>query len=83
MGKVPKEFKNLKEEAKFWENVNLDKILDEFEIDKETTFMRKSKKVSLFRVDPKIAEAVRKISKAKGISQSALVQIFIKEGLKR
>ena len=45
--------------------------------------MRKSKKVLFFRVDPKIAEAVRKISKAKGISQSALVQMFIKEGLKK
>ena len=41
------------------------------------------KRILIRRANPKIARAIRKISKAKDISQNALVQMFIKEGLKR
>ena len=78
--KIPDSFKNLEEEASFWEMRSLSELLDETE-ESDHTFVKTKKEVLSFRFDRELVETLRKVAQKMGVSQSALVQMLLKRGL--
>ena len=78
--KIPKFFKNLEEEAAFWEAHSLSELFDETE-ESDHAFVKKEKAVLSFKFDKDLVETVTRASRKLGINRSALIQMLLKKGL--
>jgi len=76
------DFKNLEEEARFWETHPVTDFVDETE-DVDIVFeLDKPKKESLvLRVNKDIKRKLEKVAKKKGVSVSALSRVWLSEKL--
>ena len=70
---------SIEELARFWDTHDATDFEDEVEEVTEQVFVRKPGTVMTFRLEPKEAEAVEKIAKAKGVEGATLLREWVLE----
>jgi hypothetical protein len=70
---------SVEEFARFWDTHDATDFEDEVEEVTEPVFVRKPGTVVTFRLEPKEAEAMEKIAKAKGVEEATLLREWVLE----
>ena len=79
--KLPK-FKNIREEAKFWDTHSFADYWDEFEdVDLVVGLHRAKGESIVFRLQKDLKDKLNRVAKAKGLNVSALARMWIAEKL--
>jgi hypothetical protein len=70
---------SVEEFARFWDTHDATDFEDKVEEVTEQVFVRKPGAVMTFRLEPKEAEAVEKIARAKGVEEATLLREWVLE----
>ena len=74
--KVP-EFKNVKEERKFWDEHDSTGYLDDFEETKDVVFVRPTKQVISLRLEPQIINKLKELADKEGLKPTTYARMLI------
>lgn len=81
ISKIPK-FKNLEEEANFWDTHSFADYWDEFKVVDLVIDLQKPKEETLIlRLQKEVKNKLEKVAKSKGLSVSSLARIWLMEKL--
>lgn len=82
ISKIPK-FKNLNEEAKFWDNHDIGDFMDELKIVKSVYHPTEENKTTMtIRLAPGLKKQVDKIAQSYDISTSSLIRMWMVDRLR-
>ncbi|MBI2485903.1 MAG: hypothetical protein HYW01_02895 [Deltaproteobacteria bacterium] len=82
MGKIPR-FKSDQEAAHFWDTHSPEEFEEYLEPVKEKVFVKPEKQVMTIRLDKNLVNAMKAISREKGINYSTLARMWLIERLKK
>ena len=74
--KVP-EFKNIKEERKFWDEHDSTGYLDDFDEAKDVVFVRPKKQVISLRLEPQIINKLKELADEEGLKPTTYARMLI------
>lgn len=78
MAKIPK-FKSDKEAAEFWDKHDLTDYVDDLKMAKDIVFVKPETQTISLRIDRKVVNLIKAMSRKYGIGYSSLIRMWILE----